>query len=179
MGQSRVQYRELGHRSVACCMEDNTMNRPCNSTCSLWFNLPLRYLTEAGNSEPVGPSRGEGTYRVEQFCSSPSLAGTAAERLRPAEYTNENASHVPYVGHRPLILLTDRMATFSLSINKFPLNNMIMKAAGSSFDWLLLRLPCHSSSAGRTKPSAISNGRFHEQNAWKETNKSLPKIGKK
>ena len=113
------------------------MNRPYNGTCGLCFNVPLCYLTEAGSSDPPGPSgarRGEGAYKSEQFCSSPSLAGTAAERLRPAEYTNGNTSHVPYVGHRPLILLTYRMATFSLSISQFPLNNKIVKAAGSSFD---------------------------------------------
>lgn len=133
-GQGIVQYWDLGHRSVACCMEDNMMNRTYDSTCSLCFNLPLCYLTAASSSDPTGPFQGEGTYGAEQFCSSPSLAGTAAERLRPADYTNGSASHVPFLGHRPLILLIYRMATFSLSINKFPLNNKIMKSAGSSFD---------------------------------------------
>lgn len=125
------------------------VNRPYNSTWSLCFTSPLRYLSEAGSSHPASPSWGESAYGAEQFCSSSSLGGTAAaERLCPAEYTNGHASDVPYVGHWPLIILTYRMATFSHSINKFPLHNKIMKAAGSSFDRLLLRLPCHSSSAG-------------------------------
>lgn len=59
MGQSTVQYWELGHRSLVCCMEDNMMNRPYNSTCSLCFNLPLCYVTEASSSDPAGRSQGE------------------------------------------------------------------------------------------------------------------------
>lgn len=35
MGQSTVHYWELGHRSGACGMEDNVMNK----TCSLRFDL--------------------------------------------------------------------------------------------------------------------------------------------
>lgn len=107
------------------------MGRPCNSTCSLCFNLPLCYLTAAGSSDPAGASRGEGAQGAEQSCSSPGPAGTAAEKLCPAAYTNGNAAHPPHVGRRPL--LTYRTDTFSLSLNNFPLNNKIMNTAGSSF----------------------------------------------
>lgn len=135
-GQSILQHRELGHRSAARGMEHHMMNRPYNGTCvCVLLYLCVTLVRPAAPTLPVPPG-----VRVltEQGNSAALTAGErramAAERLHPAEYTNGNTSWAPYMGHRPVTILTYRMATFSHSINKFPPHNKTTKAAGSSFD---------------------------------------------
>lgn len=163
MRQGIVQYWKLGHRSAACYMEDNMMNSPNNSTCSLCF---ISVLSHWG-------------LQLWPYWSLPGWehlwSRTVLQLSQPGRDCSREAvptaySHVPFLGHRPFILLIYRTATFSLPIIKFLLNNKTVKSTGSSFDWMLLRLPCHSCSAGWNKPSTISNRVFHGQNAWKEKN---------
>lgn len=107
LGQSVVPYWELGHRSGMCGMEDNVMST-LRTALAVWgliyFLLSLL--------RPAAPTL-MGQDRVRALtCSSSSQTGTAVERLCPADYTKGNASHLPHTGHRHLILITYRMATF-------------------------------------------------------------------